>query len=172
MSVEAYESYFPEVHESAFIASSADLIGRVSVGEASSVWYNATLRGDINSITIGDFSNVQDNVVIHVSDDFGVELGKLVTIGHSAIIHACKIEDEVLIGMGATILDGAIVGKQSIIGANCLVTRGMVIPPGSLVYGSPAKVVEPLTKEKRENVKYWAEKYVKQSRKYLERSHP
>jgi len=169
MSIESYLEYSPEVSDSAFIASSADVIGKVSVGEKSSLWYNVTARGDVNSIRIGDQTNVQDNAVLHNSDDFPCILGNLVTVGHSAVIHACEIGDEVLVGMGAVVLDGAVIGEQSIIGAKSLVTGGTVIPPGSLVLGSPAKVVRELSAEERSKVKDWAVKYVKISRNYLER---
>lgn len=169
MAIETYEKYVPEIHESAFVANSADIIGRVTLEEESSVWYNATLRGDINEIVIGPKSNVQDNAVIHLSDDYGTYLGELVTIGHSAIIHAATIKDEVLIGMGACILDGAVIGERSIIGAQALVTGGMIIPPGSLVLGSPARVVKTLDLKAQGEVKKWAEKYVRQSRKFMQR---
>lgn len=169
MAIETYESFEPEIHESAFVAASADIIGRVTLEQESSVWYNATLRGDINEIVIGPRSNVQDNAVIHLSDDFGTYLGELVTIGHSAIVHAATVKDEVLVGMGSCILDGAVIGERSIIGANALVTGGTIIPPGSLVVGSPAKVVRTLGLEEQKNVKHWAEKYVRQSRKYMAR---
>ena len=169
MSIESYLEFTPEVAPSAFIASSADLIGRVSVGEESSVWYNTTLRGDINTIQIGAQTNVQDNAVLHLADEYPCILGDLVTIGHSAVIHACEIKDEVLVGMGAVILDGAVIGEQSIIGANALVTGGTIIPPGSLVLGSPAKVVRALSPEERDKVKDWALKYVRESRIYLQR---
>ncbi|MEO1857827.1 MAG: gamma carbonic anhydrase family protein [Rubritalea sp.] len=169
MAIESYEEFLPEVHSSAFIAASADLIGRVSVAEESSIWYNATLRGDINKIVIGPRSNVQDNAVIHLSDDFGTHIGEYVTVGHGAIIHAATVKDEVLIGMGSCVLDGAVVGERSIIGANALVTSGTVIPPGSLVMGSPAKVVKLLDPVEQGKIKFWAEKYLVQSRKYLAR---
>lgn len=169
MAIESYEGNLPKIDQSAFIAASADIIGKVTIGEEASVWYNATLRGDINEIVIGPKSNVQDNAVIHLSDDYGTYLGELVTIGHSAIIHAATIKDEVLIGMGACILDGAVIGERSIIGAQALVTSGMVIPPGSLVLGSPARVVKKLDLDDQAGVKKWAEKYVRQSKKYLAR---
>jgi len=169
MAIESILGYTPEIHESAFVAASADIIGRVTLHEETSVWYNATLRGDINEIVIGARSNVQDNVVIHLSDDYGCHVGELVTVGHSAILHACTIKDEVLVGMGAIILDGAVIGERSIIGAGALVTGGTIIPPGSLVLGSPAKVVRTLSEEEQEKVKSWALKYVGGSRKYLER---
>jgi carbonic anhydrase/acetyltransferase-like protein (isoleucine patch superfamily) len=170
MAIEPYENFTPKIHPSVFIAGSADVIGRVTIHEEASVWYNSTLRGDINEISIGSQSNIQDNVVIHLSDDFGCHVGKLVTVGHSAILHACEVKDEVLIGMGAIILDGAVIGERSIIGAGALVTGGTVIPPGSLVLGSPAKVVRQLSEEEQSKVKDWALKYVRQSRKFMQRS--
>jgi carbonic anhydrase/acetyltransferase-like protein (isoleucine patch superfamily) len=169
MAIESYETHFPEIHETAFVAGSADVIGRVTLHEESSIWYNTTLRGDINEIVIGPRSNVQDNVVIHLSDDFGCYVGELVTVGHSAILHACTVRDEALIGMGAIVLDGAVIGERSIVGAGALVTGGTVIPPGSLVLGSPAKVVRTLSLEEQGKVKGWALKYVVQSRKFLNR---
>lgn len=169
MAIELYEGQAPRIAASAFIAASGDVIGRVSLGEESSVWYNATVRGDINEIVIGPRSNVQDNAVIHVSDDLPTLLGELVTVGHSAILHACTVKDEVLVGMGAIVLDGSVIGERSIIGAGALVTGGTVIPPGSLVIGSPAKVVRTLSLEEQSKVKVWAEKYIVQSRKYLGR---
>ncbi len=170
MAIETYEGHVPQIHDTAFVANSADIIGRVRLEEGSSIWYHATLRGDINEIIIGPKSNVQDNAVIHLSDDFGTYLGELVTIGHSAIIHAATIKDEVLVGMGACILDGAVIGERSIIGAKALVTSGMVIPPGSLVLGSPARVVKTLDLKAQSEVKKWAEKYIITSRKYMQRS--
>ncbi|MFK7850719.1 MAG: gamma carbonic anhydrase family protein [Akkermansiaceae bacterium] len=170
MAIETYESYSPDIETSVFVASSADVIGRVTIGKESSVWYQATLRGDINEITIGERSNIQDNAVIHLADDYGCHVGDLVTVGHSAILHACTIENEVLIGMGAIILDGAVIGAKSIVGAGALVTGGTKIPPGSLVFGSPAKVVRTLTAEEQERVKDWAIKYVGQSRKFMKRN--
>ena len=169
MAIESYESNSPVIHASAFTAASADIIGRVTLHEESSVWYNTTLRGDINEIIIGPRSNVQDNVVIHLSDDHGCYVGELVTIGHSAILHACTVKDEALIGMGAIVLDGAVIGERSIIGAGALVTGGTIIPPGSLVLGSPAKVVRTLSTEEQSKVKDWALKYVRQSRKFMAR---
>ncbi len=169
MAIETYENHFPKINESAFIAKSADIIGRVTLHAESSVWYNATLRGDINEIVIGPRSNVQDNVVIHLSDDYGCYVGELATIGHSAILHACTVGDEALVGMGAIILDGAVIGERSIIGAGALITGGTIIPPGSLVLGSPGKVVKTLSLEEQAKTKDWALKYVRQSRKFLER---
>ena len=128
----------PSIGAHVYIASTAVVLGDVTLGAHSSVWYNAVLRGDINRIVVGEYTNIQDNAVLHLADDFPCILGRYVTVGHSAIVHACTVEDECLIGMGATILDGAIIGAQSIVGANALVTQGTVIPPGSMVLGSPA----------------------------------
>ena len=150
----------PKIDPSAYIAEGATVIGAVDLKRDVSIWHSAVLRGDINSITIDEGSNIQDGSVVHLADDFGVSIGKYVTVGHSAVIHACTIQDECLIGMNATILDGAVIGKQSIIGANALVTKGTQIPEGSLVLGSPAKVVRPLTEEERLSIKPWAEKYI------------
>ena len=172
MAIETFAGISPTIHPSAFVAASADLIGRVTLGEAASVWYHATLRGDINEIFIGAHSNVQDNVVIHLADDFGCHVGEWVTVGHSAILHACTVHDEVLIGMGAIVLDGAVIGERSIIGAGSLITGGTVIPPGSLVLGSPGKVVRTLSADEQAGVKGWAVKYVKGSRLYLAAAAP
>ena len=151
------------------MAASAHLIGRVRIGPEASVWYNTTLRGDIHEIEVGPRSNVQDNAVLHVESNRGCYLGELVTIGHGAIVHACTVSDEVLVGMGATVLDGAVIGERSIIGANALVTMNMDIPPGSLVLGSPGKVVRQLSREEQKEVKVWAQKYVENRRKFLAR---
>ena len=169
MAIETFDGIGPDIDSSAFVAGSADVIGRVTIGEQASVWYNTTLRGDIHEIVIGPKSNIQDNAVVHLADDYGAYIGELVTVGHSAIIHACTVKDEVLVGMGACILDGAVIGERCIIGAHALVTGGTEIPPGSLVLGSPAKVVKTLDKDQQEGIKHWAEKYVKVSRKYLDR---
>ena len=150
----------PSLGEGVYIATGAMVLGDVTLGEYSSVWYNAVLRGDINRIVVGHHSNIQDNAVLHLADDFPCRIGNYVTVGHSAVIHACTVEDEVLVGMGAVILDGAVIGKQSIIGAKALVTQGTRIPPGSMVLGAPAKVVRALTRKERAGLKAWAKKYV------------
>lgn len=156
----------PTIHPSAFVAPGAAVVGDVTLGEESSVWFHTTVRADINRIVVGPRSNVQDGAVIHLADDFGTLVGELVTVGHKAILHACTIEDEVLVGMGAIVLDGAEVGARSIIGAGALITGGKKIPPGSLVLGSPAKVVRTLSLEEQAGIKVWAEKYVALSRAY------
>lgn len=146
------------------MAPGAVIVGDVRIGAGSSVWYNAVLRGDINSITVGHHTNIQDNAVLHLADEFPCRLGNWVTIGHGAIVHGCAVGNEVLVGMGATILDGAVIGRQSIVGANTLVTAGTVVPPGSMVLGSPARVVRKLTAAERQRIRTWAEKYVANAR--------
>jgi carbonic anhydrase/acetyltransferase-like protein (isoleucine patch superfamily) len=153
----------PTLGRGVYLAKTAVVLGDVTLGDFASVWYGAVLRGDINRIVIGEGSNIQDNAVVHLADDFPALIGRYVTVGHSAIVHACTIGDESLIGMGATILDGAVIGRQCIVGANALVTQNMQIPDGSLVLGSPAKVVKALTAEQRAGLKYWADKYVENS---------
>jgi carbonic anhydrase/acetyltransferase-like protein (isoleucine patch superfamily) len=157
----------PALGKRVFIAKGAVVLGDVSLGAHSSVWFNAVLRGDINRIVVGHHTNIQDNAVLHLADDYACVVGNYVTIGHSAIVHACTVGDEVLAGMGSTILDGAVIGKQSLIGANALVTQGTEIPPGSLVLGSPARVVRRLTMEERGSLKRMAEKYVALAGYYL-----
>lgn len=150
----------PRLGEGVYLARGAAVLGDVTIGAHSSIWYQTTLRGDINRIVVGHHTNVQDNSVLHVADDFPCLVGSWVTIGHSAVVHACTVGDEVLIGMGAVVLDGAVVGEQSLVGAKALVTQGMKIPPGSLVLGAPAKIVRALTPEERAHLKWWAQKYV------------
>jgi len=169
MAIETFAEFAPTIHPSAFIAASADVIGRVTLHEQTSIWHHATLRGDIHEIVIGAYSNIQDNAVIHLADGYGCYVGEYVTVGHSAILHACTVKDEVLVGMGAIVLDGAVIGERSIIGAGALVTSGTVILPGSLVLGSPAKAVKTLSLDEQAKIKGWAEKYLIVSRKYLER---
>jgi carbonic anhydrase/acetyltransferase-like protein (isoleucine patch superfamily) len=151
-----------------YIASGAVVMGDVTLGEASSVWYNAVMRGDINRIVVGHHTNVQDAAVLHLADELPCLVGNFVTIGHAAILHACTVHDEVLVGMGSTILDGAIVGEQSIIGARALVPQDMDIPPGSLVLGVPAKIVRALTPQERHSLKGWADKYARYAAYCLE----
>jgi carbonic anhydrase/acetyltransferase-like protein (isoleucine patch superfamily) len=153
----------PRLGKRVYLASSAVVLGDVKLGDFSSVWYNAVLRGDINRNVVGHHTNIQDNAVLHLADEFPCILGNYVTVGHSAVVHACKVGDEVLIGMGAIILDGAVIGAQSLIGAKALVTPGTKIPPGSLVLSAPAKVVRKLSREERVGLKYWATKYVANS---------
>lgn len=159
----------PRIAASAFIAKSADLIGDVAIGEHSSVWYQCVLRGDINRIQIGANSNLQDGTVVHVADRSGTVVGDWVTVGHRALLHACTVENEVLVGMGAIIMDGAVIGERSIVGAGAVVTGGTVIPAGSLVLGAPARVSRSLTESEQGNIRVWALRYVATLSEYLKR---
>lgn len=150
----------PDIARALFVAPNATVVGDVTLGANSSVFYGAVLRGDIARIVVGEGSNIQDNAVVHLADDLDAVIGDWCTIGHGAIVHACTIEDECLIGMGATVLDGARIGARSIVGANSLVPQRFSCPPGSMVYGSPAKVVRPLTAAEMAGLRPWAEKYV------------
>ncbi|HEX3420138.1 MAG TPA: gamma carbonic anhydrase family protein, partial [Candidatus Udaeobacter sp.] len=158
----------PTIHSSAWVVPGATVLGDVVLEEESSVWYGTVLRGDINRIVIGPRSNVQDNAVIHVDTGYPTTVGELVTIGHTAIVHACTIDNEALVGMGSIILDDVKVGARSIIGANALVTTGMKIPPGSLVLGSPAKIRRELTLDEQKDIARWALSYVESAKKYRE----
>ncbi|HYF34786.1 MAG TPA: gamma carbonic anhydrase family protein [Prosthecobacter sp.] len=158
----------PSRHASSYVAPGAVVIGAVTLEEDSSVWFTSVLRGDINRIHVGPQSNVQDGSVLHVSDAFPCVLGARVSLGHRAIVHAAEVGDEVLIGMGAIVLDGARIGPRCIVAAGALVPKGMVVPEGSLVLGSPARVVRALSDdEKRANARL-ALKYVAISRRYRE----
>ncbi len=170
LQIEHFLGKNPAIHPTAFVAPGAVVFGSVTLGEESSVWFQTALRGDINHIVIGPRSNIQDGAVVHVADEFPALIGELVTVGHKAVVHACTVADEVLIGMGAIVLDGAEIGARSIIGAGALVTGGRKIPPGSLVLGSPGKVVRGLTLDEQQGIKVWAERYVILSRAYLERT--
>ncbi len=163
----AFNGIVPTIDRTTFLAPSADVIGDVVLGARSSVWFNATIRGDVNWIRIGEETNVQDNAVVHVTGGSGpTTIGDRVTIGHSAIVHGCTVEDRVLIGMGAIILDQAVIGTGSIVGAGALVTGRTVVPAGSLVLGSPARVVRPLTDEERASIDVFADKYLRNCEAY------
>jgi len=161
----------PQLEEAAFVAPSADIQGDVRLGPNSSVFYASVLRGDIETITIGEATNVQDGVIIHLADDLPAIVGKFCTLGHGAIIHACTVEDACLIGMRATVLDGAIIGSESLVAAGSVVTPGTVIPPGSMVMGAPAKVKRELSPEERQGLWHWAEKYVLVAKAHAARKH-
>ena len=154
----------PNIHEKTFIAPGAVVLGDVTVGEDVGIWYNATVRGDRNFVTIGGGSNIQDNAVVHVDEDFPVTIGRNVTIGHGAIIHGCTIEDNSLVGMGAIIMNGAHIGRNCIVAAGALVTQGTQVPDNSLILGNPAKVKREITGEElAKNLKN-AELYVEEAR--------
>ena len=149
----------PEIAADAWIAPSADLIGKVRLGARASVWFGAVLRGDNELIDVGDGTNIQEHTVCHTDMGYPLTIGRDCTIGHRAMLHGCTIADETLIGMGATILNGARIGRTCLIGACALVTEGKEIPDGSLVMGSPGKVVRQLTPEQIEGLRRSAEGY-------------
>ena len=166
--IKEFRDNSPEIDESAYIADNAVIIGDVTIGKKSSVWFGAVLRGDSDSIKLGRRSNIQDNAVVHVDPGFPVTIGDDCIVGHLALIHGATISNNVLVGMNSTVLNGAQVGEFSIIGANALVTSNTVIPPNSLVLGSPAKVVKTLTDKQIAHVIRNAEAYVKLGSEYLE----
>lgn len=165
--IKDFKGISPDVEIDCFIAETADIIGDVHIGNDSNVWYNAVIRGDVNTVRIGKNTNVQDGCMLHVSSNYPLNIGKDVTIGHKAIVHGCKIEDNVLIGMGSIILDGAHIGENTIIGAGSLVPPGKEIPSGVLALGSPVKVIRSLTPEEIESIKESAIKYVDLSKKHI-----
>jgi carbonic anhydrase/acetyltransferase-like protein (isoleucine patch superfamily) len=149
----------PEIHQSAFIADGAKVIGDVIMKSESSIWYNTVVRADINQIVVGKRSNIQDNSVLHLENDQGVVIGDDVTIGHNAIIHGCTISDGALIGMGAIIMNGAIIGRGAVVGAGAIVTEHMHVPDLGLVVGIPGKVIKTLPDSTFEKNVKWAKKY-------------
>jgi carbonic anhydrase/acetyltransferase-like protein (isoleucine patch superfamily) len=165
--IHQFDGQIPNVHKDCFIASSADVIGNVSIGENSNIWFGAVLRGDMNYLSIGAYTNIQDNSTVHNDDGFKVDIGDYVTIGHNSIIHGCKISNNTLIGMGSTVLNGAEIGEYTIIGAGSLVTQGKKIPAGVLCMGVPAKVIRELTIEEKEGIRRSAENYAELSKKYI-----
>ncbi len=154
----------PQFDDSNYIADTAVVIGDVELGPEASIWHHCTVRGDVNWIRIGRATNVQDHTVVHVTHGTApTDIGDRVTIGHGAIIHGCTIDDEVLIGMGATVMDHAVIGTHSIVGAGALVTQRTEVPPRSMVLGQPAEVVRELTDEEVAAIRQGAENYVRYS---------
>ncbi len=170
-----YQGYSPKLDDRAWVAPGATVIGDVEIGKDSSIWFGCVVRGDVHRIRIGDRTNIQDISMVHVthykkpdkSDGHPTIIGNDVTIGHRVMLHGCTIEDACLIGMSATILDGAVIGKESIVGAGALVTMNKVFPPRSLILGSPAKVVRELTDEEVEELYNSAKRYVKFKENYV-----
>jgi gamma-carbonic anhydrase len=159
--IRAYKGITPQIAPTAFIESSAQVIGDVHIGDESSVWFNCVLRGDVYYIRIGSHTNIQDGTVIHVTNGrYATVLGDYVTVGHSAVLHGCTIKDRVLVGIGAIVLDNVTVGEESFIAAGALVTPGTVIPPRSMVMGAPAKIKREVTAEEIERIKYHWQSYV------------
>lgn len=163
-----YLSRTPQVDPTAWVAKSADIMGDVRIGPKVAVLYQVVLRGDIEKIVIGEGTNIQDGTVVHLADDGPAIIGNYVTVGHNVMIHACTIEDECLIGMSSTILDGAVIGRRSIVAAGAVVPPGMIVPPGSMVMGVPGKI-KPLSEDRQEGLRFWAEKYIDVASAHRER---
>lgn len=165
--IRQYKGILPTVEQSAYIDLSAQVIGDVTIGARSSVWCNATLRGDVNRIVLGEDTNIQDNSVLHGElDMYPVILGDRVTVGHMATLHGCVIEDDCLIGIGAVVLNGARVGRGSVVAAGALVPEGMQIPAESLVMGMPAKIKRQVNEEEKARFRENAQRYVRYRQEY------
>jgi carbonic anhydrase/acetyltransferase-like protein (isoleucine patch superfamily) len=168
MSVLPYKNTQPSLGERVYVADNATIIGDVRIGNDSSIWFGAVVRGDVDSIRIGRNTNVQDNCTIHVTGGrFPTTVGDNVTIGHGAIVHGCTVGDGVLIGMGARVLDGAVIGESSLVGAGAVVSEGMIVPPRMLVVGVPAKLKRPLTDDEISYLAQSAQHYVELKETYL-----
>jgi len=168
--IEAFQGIFPKISPTAFIAPSADIVGDVEIGEESSIWYGTVARGDVHHIRIGTRTNIQDLSMLHVTRlTHPLVIGNEITIGHHVTLHGCTIHDRVLIGMSATILDGAVICEGSMIGAGSIVTEGTTIPSGVLAFGAPARVKRPLTKKESAFLAQSAQNYVELSRIYLKK---
>lgn len=161
-----YRGVAPNVHDSVFLAPGATVIGRVEIGEDSSVWFQSVLRGDIHDIRIGRGTNIQDHCTLHVTTEHPVTVGDRVTIGHGVVAHGCAIGDECLIGIGSVVLDGAVIGRGSVVGAGAVVAPGTVVPPGSLVLGVPGRVARTLGPDALEGIRATAARYVEYARSY------
>ena len=157
-----YQGVTPTLANDVFIAPGAAVVGKVTIGQGSNVWYNVTIRGDVHTISIGEMTNIQDGSVCHVTyKKFGLTVGNRVTVGHNAILHACEIGDDCLIGMGSTVMDGAVVESGAMVAAGALVTPGKVVKSGELWTGSPARSARPMTDEEKAYVAWSAEHYYK-----------
>lgn len=163
----SYKKFSPAIADDAFVASTASVFGNVKIASRANIWFGAVIRADLNSIEIGSFTNVQDLSVLHVESSHPIKIGSYVTIGHRAILHGCNIEDRVLIGMGAIIMNGAKIGEGSVIGAGALVTENSVIPPRSLVVGFPGKIKRNISDEEFTRIESAAKHYAETALEYL-----
>ena len=163
----SFRGVSPRLGKEVFIADSAQVIGNVEIGDFSSVWFNAVLRGDRERIRIGRYSNVQDGAVVHVSEGFPVEIGDFVSIAHGCVVHGCRIGSNSLVGMGAVLLNGVEVGENCLVGAGAVLTEGKSFPPNSLILGVPAKVARELSSEEVEAIRKNAEVYCALAKDYL-----
>jgi carbonic anhydrase/acetyltransferase-like protein (isoleucine patch superfamily) len=162
----AYDGISPRLHPSVFVADGAKIVGDVVIGEESSVWFNAVVRGDIVPIRIGRRTNVQDGSILHVKEGFPVTVGDEVTFGHGVLAHGCTVEDLCLLGIGCILLDGAVIGRGSVIGGGAVVPPGMIVPPNSLVLGIPGKIVRDLGPGSAESNRVFSDSYVDYARRY------
>lgn len=166
MTIYQLDEHTPQVHPTAFVADSAQVVGRVTLGEGSSVWFNTVIRADNEPMTIGAGSNIQDGSVLHSDTGFPLSVGERVTVGHQVVLHGCTVGDESLIGIGAVVLNGAKIGKHCLVGAGSLVTEGKEFPDGSMILGSPAKVVRQLTPEQIDGLHRSAQHYIANAQRF------
>ena len=166
MAVYQLDEHQPQIHSSAWVADSAQVMGAVTMEANASVWFGATVRGDTEHITIGEGANIQDGSVLHADHGMPLKVGKHVTVGHMVMLHGCTIGDESLIGIGAVVLNGAKIGRNCLVGAGSLVTEGKEFPDGSMIMGTPAKVVRQLTPEQIEGLRQSARHYIDNARRF------
>ena len=166
MALYQLDAHRPEVHESAWVADNAQVMGAVKLAADASVWFGCTVRGDTETIEIGEGSNIQDGTVMHADHGMPLKVGKHVTVGHMVMLHGCTIGDESLIGIGAVVLNGAKIGRNCLVGAGSLVTEGKEFPDGSMIMGTPAKVVRQLTPEQMEGLRESARRYIENGQRY------
>ncbi len=167
MSFTSYKNLVPRVSDGVFTAIGARIIGDVTIAAHANIWYNAVVRGDVNCIVIGEYTNIQDNCTIHVADPNPCKVGNFVTVGHGAILHGCIVKSNCLIGMGAIVLNGAVIGENSIIGAGSLIAENKIIPPNSLVVGAPGRVIRTVTVEEIVAIRESALEYHKLAQRHI-----
>ena len=166
MAIHQLDDLVPQVADRAWVAQTAQVVGDVIIGEGASVWFGVTVRGDTDTITIGAGTNIQDGSVLHADHDVPLTIGRDVTVGHQVMLHGCSIGDESLIGIGAIVLNGARIGRNCLVGAGSLVTEGKEFPDGSMIIGSPAKVVRQLTEEQIEGLRRSAQHYRENAQRF------
>ena len=166
--IQTFDGNKPEIKENVFIAEGSKIIGDVVIEKGASIWFNTIIRGDIDSIKVGQNTNIQENSTLHIDKGISLSIGDNVTIGHGSVLHGCTVEDNCIVGMGATILNNAVIGENTIIGAGALVPEGKEIPSGSLVLGVPGKVVRELKEDEKNEIKESADHYQKLARRYQE----
>jgi len=166
MAIYQIDDLTPDIHESAWVADSAQVVGRVTLAEGASVWFGVVIRGDMDAINVGSGSNIQDNSVLHADHGVPLNIGEHVSIGHQVMLHGCTIGDGSLIGIQAVVLNGAKIGKNCLVGAGALVTEGKEFPDGSMILGSPARAVKQLSAEQIDGLRMIAKHYIENARRY------